>query len=318
MNIADKIHDLYSRFGRLSGITIECHKDLVAIGVSNSAASAEIFLQGAQIARFQRKSESPILFLSEQCVYKNGQALRGGVPICWPWFGALQKNNTLITSQYENLDTVPAMSHGFVRVMEWQLDNIEIVNHDVTVLEFSLDLNVDSNDLESPFYKKYWPFVTSLRYRVEVGKSLTASFVVSNQGAETFSYTSALHSYFAVDHIKNAIISGFSKTEYIDALDEWKQKHQFEDIAFNKEVDRIYKSAPHKIVLSDRNRFITLASQGSESTVVWNPWVDKSKQLSQFADDEYQSMACIEVANALDDCVTLAAGEEHRLMLTIS
>ncbi len=318
MNIADKINDLYSRFGRLPGITIECHKDLVAIGVSNSAASAEIFLQGAQISRFQRKGGSPVLFLSKQCIYKEGQALRGGVPICWPWFGVLEKNNELITAQYKNVDTASIMNHGFVRLMEWQLDNIEISNNNLTVLEFSLDLNDDNNNLAPVFYKKYWPFTTKLSYRVEIGKSLTASFVVSNKGSEPFSYTSALHSYFAVDHIKNAIISGFSKADYVDALDEWKQKTQLEDIAFNKEVDRIYKSSPHKIILSDRNRFIMLASQGSESTVIWNPWVDKSRQLSQFDDDEYQSMVCIETANALDDAVTLATGEEHRLMLTIS
>ncbi len=317
MNIADRINDLYSRFGRLSGITIECHKDLIAIGVNNTVASAEIFLQGAQIARFQRKGESPTLFLSSQCVYKEGQALRGGVPICWPWFGVLQKNNDQITSQYKHLDAASAMSHGFVRLMEWQLDSVDVSSHDLTVLEFSLDLNADKNSAEPFYYKKYWPFVTQLRYRVEIGERLTASFVVSNQGAETFSYTSALHSYFAIDHIKNAIISGFSKTEYIDALDGWKQKTQLEDIAFNKEVDRIYKSAPPKIILSDRNRFITLTSEGSKSTVVWNPWLEKSKHLSQFADDEYQSMVCIETANALDDSVTLAAGEQHALTIAI-
>lgn len=319
MNIAKTIQNLYARFGRLQGVTIECQKELVAIGVTNSVASAEIFLQGAQISRFNRKQQDPILFLSRQCSYKQGQPLRGGIPICWPWFGQLKKNNEKITCQYKDssIDSIPA--HGLVRDINWKVDSIETPSHDVTVVELSLDLNtklIDENNNSAS--KTVWPFLTRLRYKVEIGEKLTATLTVSNQDNQEFSYSAALHSYFSVDHINNVIISGFSKTTYVDALDAWKEKKQIDDIAFNKEVDRIYKSAPEEIVLSDRNRSIALTSKGSKSTIVWNPWIEKSQRLSQFADDEYQSMVCIETANALDDIIRLKPGEAHSTTLTIA
>lgn len=319
MNIAKTIQNLYTRFGRLQGVTIECQKELVAIGVTNSVASAEIFLQGAQISRFNRKQQDPILFLSRQCSYKQGQPLRGGIPICWPWFGQLKKNNEKITCQYKDLsiDSIPA--HGLVRDINWEVDSIETPSHDVTVVELSLDLNaklIDENNNSAS--KTVWPFLTQLRYRVEIGEKLTATLTVSNQDYQEFFYSAALHSYFSVDHINNVIISGFSKTTYVDALDTWKEKKQIDDIAFNKEVDRIYKSAPEEIVLSDRNRIIAITSKGSKSTIVWNPWIEKSQRLSQFADDEYQSMVCIETANALEDFIRLKPGEAHSTTLTIA
>jgi glucose-6-phosphate 1-epimerase len=319
MNIAETIQDLYARFGRLQGVTIECQKELVAIGVTNSAASAEVFLQGAQISRFKRKNQAPILFLSRQCSYKQGQPLRGGIPICWPWFGQFEKNSEIITSQYQKstIDAMPA--HGIIRAMTWQLDSIETPKHDLTVVEFSLHLNGQRVDeVKHSEYKALWPFLTQLRYRIEIGEKLTATFTVINQDNQNFSYSAALHSYFSVDHINNVIISGFAKTKYVDALDQWKEKKQVDDIAFNKEVDRIYKCSPEAITLSDRNRIIAIESTGSESTVIWNPWIEKSQQLSQFADDEYQSMVCIETANALDDIISLGPGDAHSLTLTIS
>jgi glucose-6-phosphate 1-epimerase len=318
MNIAKTIQHLYARFGRLQGVTIECQKELVAIGVTNSVASAEIFLQGAQISRFKRKQQAPILFLSRQCSYKQGQPLRGGIPICWPWFGQLKKNNEKITCQYKDLsiDSIPA--HGCVRDINWKVDSIETPSHDSTVVELSLDLNANLIDKNSSVTKTVWPFLTQLRYRVEIGEKLTATLTVSNQDSQEFFYSAALHSYFSVDHINNVIISGFSKTTYVDVLDAWKEKKQADDIAFNKEVDRIYKSAPEEIVLSDRNRVIAITSKGSKSTIVWNPWIEKSQRLSQFANDEYQSMVCVETANALDDIVSLKPGEAHSMTLTIA
>jgi len=318
MNIAKTIQDLYARFGRLQGVTIECQKELIAIGITNSVASAEIFVQGAQISRFKRKQQAPILFLSRQCEYKQGQPLRGGIPICWPWFGQLKKNNDKITSQYKHssLDSMPA--HGCVRDVNWKVDSIETPSHDMTIVEFSLDLNTDLADNDSNARDTMWPFLAQLRYRVEVGEQLMATLTVSNQDTKEFSYSSALHSYFSVDHINNVIISGFSKTTYIDALDAWQEKKQIDDIAFNKEVDRIYTSAPEEIILSDRNRTIAITSKGSKSTIMWNPWIEKSQQLSQFADDEYQSMVCVEIANALNDIVSLKPGEVHAMTLAIA
>ena len=319
MNIAETIQDLYARFGRLQGITIECQKELVAIGVTNSAASAEVFLQGAQISRFKKKHQAPILFLSRQCDFKQGQSLRGGIPICWPWFGQLEKNNEIITSQYKNSNIEAMPAHGIVRAINWDLDSIEVLAHDLTVVEFSLHLNTNLvGEVKDSEYENLWPFLTQLRYRIEIGEKLTTTFTVTNQDSREFSYSAALHSYFSVDHINNVIISGFANTVYIDALDAWKEKQQVDDIAFNKEVDRIYKSSPDELILSDRNRIIAIESTGSKSTVIWNPWIEKSQQLSQFADDDYQSMVCIETANALDDIVSLKPDDAHSLTLTIT
>jgi glucose-6-phosphate 1-epimerase len=310
MNLAGTIKQLFSQFGQLPGITIECQKELIAIGVRNKAAKAEVFLQGAQVAKYQRHDEPPMLWLSANNEYKEGLPLRGGIPICWPWFGNLFWNLESIRNQFEPSLIEHAPAHGFIRNKQWQINEILIPADDLTVIEFQYDVERGQESL--------WPFGTRLIYSVEVGSQLKTSLYVKNVDNQPFVFSSALHSYFSINNIKNTFISGFNKTEYIDALQEWRIGTQEGDIGFGQEVDRIYQSAPSPIALKDGSREVRVVTQGSNSTVIWNPWSEKSKQLSQFGESDYKSMVCIETANVVNDSVKLEPGQSHVLAVEIA
>jgi glucose-6-phosphate 1-epimerase len=304
MNLAKTIDTLYQQYGQLPGITIECQNELVAIGIKNKAAVAEVFIQGAQLTRYQRVGEKPLLFLSDDCSYKEGSALRGGIPICWPWFGDIAKNPESVQQMLPEASRTDAMTHGFVRSQQWQVDSIITPTDQLTIIELSYSVNS-----ENPL----WPYSTQLSYRIEIGERLSASLLVKNTGDQVFAFSGALHSYIAVNHIDSVSIQGFDQVPYIDALDDWQLKTQHDTIEFTAELDRIYHTSCGPAVVSDANRKVTVASTGSNSTVIWNPWIDKSQQLSQFQDAEYQRMLCIETANVMDDVIHLLPQQEHTL-----
>lgn len=309
MDLATTIQALYQQYGQLPGITIECQNELVAIGIKNKAAVAEVFLQGAQLTRYQRRGETPLLFLSEACRYRTGESLRGGIPICWPWFGDMNKNPASVQQALspDQIESVPA--HGFVRNRDWQLDSITTPSDVLTVVELSYRI---SND------EVLWPYATTLQYRIEIGEQVKVTFSVTNNSQQPLTFSSALHSYFAIDDIHRVSIQGFDQANYIDALDEWKVKIQQGDITFTEELDRIYQRGDSPVTINDGVRNISLSSRGSNSSVVWNPWIEKSKSLSQSHDNDFETMLCIETANVLDDCIQLMPQQTHTLQLTIA
>lgn len=310
MNIAETMQSLYANYGELEGITIECQNELLAIGIQNTAAKAEIFLQGAQISQYQRHNEEPVLWLSKACVYQNGSPLRGGIPICWPWFGDINKNPQAVQSPFTEDKLKTLSAHGFIRERNWEVNAIQTPTDNITIIELRYQIFAEQEPL--------WPFATDLIYRIEIGEQLKASLTIKNLDSMPFNYSCALHSYFAIDHINHARIKGFDQSDYIDTLADWSQYIQKGDILFNNEVDRIYQSAPEAIQLIDNNREIHIKSTGSNSTVIWNPWVDKAKRLSQFNAEDYQKMLCIETANIMDDVVYLEPSEAHSLTVIIS
>jgi glucose-6-phosphate 1-epimerase len=318
MNIASTIQHLYQQYGQIPGITIECQNELVAIGIKNKAATAEVFLQGAQLTHYQRIAEKPILFLSEDCQYKSGVPLRGGIPICWPWFGDLAKNPYEIQQQLPEAEIANAPVHGWVRSRQWTVEAISTPTDQLTIIELKYDITTD---------EALWPFATALRYRIEIGNTLSASFSVTNTSDQAFVFTGALHSYFSVSHIDHVSIQGFDNSPYWDALDTDTQgpglvKRQQGNIHFSEAVDRIYHTTGTPIVLKDKSlnrsdRNISLRSAGSNSTVIWNPWIERSQQLTQFTSEDYQRMVCIETANAAKDKIMLAPNTSHTLSLLL-
>lgn len=304
MSLADTINTLYQDYGQVKGVTIECQNELVAIGINNTAATAEVFLQGAQVTRFQQTNKAPLLFLSDACRYQNGAALRGGIPICWPWFGDLQKNPMALQQQLPADQREAAPAHGFIRHRLWDVKSITTPTDALTIIELTYNTNGD---------EPLWPYKTQLIYRVEVGERLSASLSIHNNGNEAFICSGALHTYCAVDHIEHVRLKGFDQATYIDAIDHWNSKSQQGDIGFSGEVDRIYQAACIAATINDGDRTINVSSIGSNSTVVWNPWIDKSQRLSQFKANDYQRMLCIETANVLDDAICIEAGEKHLL-----
>jgi glucose-6-phosphate 1-epimerase len=306
MNIGKQMQALYSRFSDVDEVTIELHKELLAINIHNRAAEATIFLQGAQLSQYKVHKEWGLIWLSPDCEYKVGSPLRGGIPICWPWFGALDKNPASIQQQVP-----PSLeqSHGFVRTLEWEVDFIKAISLDETEVQMSLTLNATD----------HWLLACKLVLKFNIGARLTLRFEVQNNDSKPVVFTSALHSYFAIGDITQTKISGLENKLFIDALNDWEVFTQQGDITINREIDRIYETNGEDVQIIDNQwqRQISIASKSSNNAVVWNPWVEKSKQLSQFGDSDFKQMLCVESANTGSDCVTLQPDERHIQVLDV-
>ena len=265
------------------------------IEVRNSRAQAKIALQGAHLFHYQKQGEDPLIWLSKTSFFEPGKAIRGGIPICWPWFGK-HPNQKL-------------PQHGFARTALWELLEVEEASEDETKLTLQLR--------HLPEHFKLWPHRFELRLHITVGRTLTLALTTTNRDEQSFTITSALHSYFAVSDIQNISIEGLENTPYLDTLTN-KQKVQQGRVRITQEVDRIYQQVQGPLTLRDRERTVTIKFAGSTSVVVWNPWIDKCTRMGDMHDGAYKKMVCIETANALDDARTMAPGEEHTLTAVIA
>ena len=266
------------------------------IEVSNGAACARIALQGAHVFHYQPLNEAPLLWLSEQSFFETGRVVRGGIPLCWPWFGKHSENSRL-------------PQHGFARSAMWELLDSKEINEQIT--EVTLRLQSSAATLQ------LWPYQFELCFVVSVGQTLGLALTTRNEDMKSFVLTSALHSYFAVTHIRDVIVDGFSGRFYLDILtgEEHVQQGQ---ISIDEEVDRIYRQVDYPVCLYDQQRIVQIEATGSASAVVWNPWVEKCRAMADMADEGYQTMVCIETTNALDDARLLAPGQEHTLAAVLS
>ena len=257
--------------------------------------------QGAQVLSYQRDGEHPLIWLSEKAAYQRGQGVRGGVPVCWPWFGGLDFNPEEIRQQYA-LAEPPA--HGLVRQQPWALTHSEQDDEQIT-LTFALSPHADRQSLPS--------VEPSLIVRLDDGLSLTLHN--HNHGSQPVWISQALHSYFAVSDCRQVEIHGLDSCPYVDALDDWQRHQQEGPLTFHGETDRLYLQLPDTLHIDDPawQRRLTLSASGSRSAVVWNLWIDKSRRLTQFADDAWQRMLCIETARVLDNALLLGPDEQHSM-----
>ncbi|MFT3930193.1 MAG: D-hexose-6-phosphate mutarotase [Spongiibacteraceae bacterium] len=291
----------------LEHVTLELRDELPVLRIRNAHADAAIALQGAQVLEYTPRGAHPVIWLSDRVEYKRGQSQRGGIPVCWPWFGALERNPAAVRSLTH---VEPAPAHGLVRARDWTIHSIiETDDHTQITLNFVTDAHSQTQ----------WSAAADLQLIVSVGATLRLELMTRNLGTQPIALTQALHTYFAISAIDKIHLTGFENTHYIDTLDDWYDHNQHGAITFAAETDRIYLDVPSSIQLhdSDWNRTINLRTQNSSSAVVWNPWIEKSKRLSQFAPDAFRDMVCIETANVLDDMVELAPQQTHRLMLEI-
>lgn len=273
-------------------------------------ASAELLIaqQGAQILSYQRHRERPLIWLSEQAEFNRGQSVRGGVPLCWPWFGDLRRNPEAVQAMYR--DSAAAPAHGLVRGLDWQLLGIDQQDGGAS-LEFVF------NSAEQPL--PTWPHALELKLRIQLNDKLHLQLSNRNLGDTPVAISQALHSYFAVSDIHQVRVDGLQGCRYLETLEDWQQRVQDGPLGFAGETDRIYLDTPAQLDIVDPlwQRRIRMHSSGSGSAVLWNPWIDKARRLSQFADDAWPGMLCIEHANVMSDILTLAPGAEHRLELSL-
>jgi D-hexose-6-phosphate mutarotase len=168
--------------------------------------------------------------------------------------------------------------------------------------------------------RELWPHAFALELVVTVGTTLDVELVMRNPGPGPFECAGALHSYFAIGNVAHVSVEGLEGREYLDKVLGYQRCRQAGPIRITGETDRVYldTDAECRIADDEWHRTIRIGKRGSRTTVVWNPWVDRARQLADFGDDEYHEMVCVETVNAANDVVTVEPGGEHRLAATIS
>ena len=260
--------------------------------IQNDSATVKIALQGAHIFEYKRRDED-ILWLSETSDFELGKAIRGGVPICWPAFGM---NNPELPQ------------HGFARTSLFEFISSVEVDSDTTVVDLRLTHSEDS--------LKLWNYKFELVLKVTISDKLTMELKTTNLDEKEFKLTQALHSYFKLSDISNAVVKGLNNKPCFDALTN-KTNIQNGDITFNQEFDKVFQEVDCELILQDKEKTISINNEGSSSVVVWNPWIDKCSRMSAMKDEAYKEFVCIESANAFEDFVLLKSQESHTLKAII-
>lgn len=293
------------QLNRASGIEgaveFDVHSNgLVRAKLTSSYGKGEVMLHGAHVTRFVPGRGDDVLWMSEKSWFESHKPIRGGVPICFPWFGPKE-------------DNPDAPAHGFARLMDWSVIGTQTLDDQRVRLVLALEDNEQTRDM--------WNHTFKLTYSVTVGETLELSLKVSNTDAKPMRFTEALHTYLSVGDVKRVSILGVEDTEFVDKVKgSERAKSSHEPITFTAETDRVYLNTSSECVLVDPvgKRRIVIAKSGSMSTVVWNPWVDKARRMVDFGDEEWPGMACVETANAMENAVSLAPGEDHEISTRIT
>ncbi|MGE8167095.1 D-hexose-6-phosphate mutarotase [Pseudomonas putida] len=289
-------------------VITEQHGELNCWRISSECVDLLIAQQGAQILSYQRIGEPPLLWLSDQAIFRQGKSVRAGVPVCWPWFGNLQRNPASVQAMYQG-EQAPA--HGLARTRDWQLLSIEEAG---ATLRIEFELPDAQGELPG------WPNSVELKLLMVVGDDLELTLTSRNLGDAPVTISQALHSYFAVSDVRQAHVEGVEGLGYIETLAEWELRRQQGPLEFAGETDRIYLATPATLSIVDPQwgRRINLTASGSRSAVIWNPWTERARELADMADDGWQRMLCIETANVWDDVVTIAPGASSALAVRVA
>lgn len=276
--------------------------DLPFIEVRNALATATVSLHGGQVLSFQPKDAgADLLFVSEQAIYATGKAIRGGVPICWPWFGP-------------DPEGLGRSAHGIARTMLWTVRGTASLPTGETRITLGL---TDTGQTRA-----IWPHRFELILEVTVGQTLRLVLTTRNTSEQPFTITEALHSYFAVGDIAQTAVAGLDGCRYIDkaAGASGAAKAQQGDVHIGAEVDRVYLGPASELTVLDSagKRAIHIASRGSRTAVVWNPWAQIAAGMADLKDDAFRRFVCVETANAGEDVVSVLPGQTHEIMSEIS
>ncbi len=271
-------------------------KGIPVIEITNQHASARISLQGAHLLSWIPEGEADVLWLSEDAVCAAGKSIRGGIPICWPWFGAHASNTSY-----------PA--HGFARTIIWHVNATQALANGNTIINLSITPQTETESM--------WPADTELNLCISIGKKLEMELTTRNNGTQAVVIGQAFHTYFKVGDISEVLLHGLDDTDYLDKPDNFKRKVQHGHITIENEVDRIYLDTASDCVIEDNSlkRNIIIRKCGSHSTVVWNPWKKIADKMGDLGKDGYKKMLCVESSNAAEDVVTIEPGKSHQLWI---
>jgi glucose-6-phosphate 1-epimerase len=276
---------------------------LERVTLSTPAGEGHVYLHGAHVTHFQPAGARPVFWVSRRSHFEGGRpgkAIRGGVPICFPWFGP-------------RAGAPSAPAHGYARLLPWTLSGADVDDHG----RVRATLRLEADDTTRGLY----PHDFSATFRIAVGSQLTMELTVGNTGSTPMVFEEALHSYFAVGDARRIGITGLEGAPYLDKVEAFARKRgEAGPIAISAETDRVYPGALGTVTIVDPEwkRRIAVSKSGSATTVVWNPWIEKARAMPDFGDDEWPQMVCVESANAGDDQVTLAPGATHVITTTVA
>jgi glucose-6-phosphate 1-epimerase len=270
---------------------------LPKVVISTPEASGEMYLHGGHVTSWKPKHKSEVLYLSPNSLFEDGHAIRGGIPVCFPWFG-------------DKADNSAAPAHGFVRTKEWRLDALEM-NGTVVVVSMSTESDEDT--------RKWWPFDFRLVCRVSFGDELKVELTATNTGSAAFTFEEALHAYFAVRDSEDAQVRGLGGKQYLDKTDNFAEKRQVGDIRFSGETDRVYvdTTSPVELIDNAETPTTTVEKRNSHTTVVWNPWSEKSVALRDLGRGEWKNFVCTETTNVGQAAVALEPEQTHTMAMVV-
>jgi len=282
--------ELSSKF-RIAGVVefADTAHGLVKAVVSRGGVTGEVYLQGAQVTAWQPPGARPVIFTSSRANFAPGKAIRGGVPIVFPWFGPHPTDPA-------------APQHGFARTALWQLDGVEA--GDSVGLEFSLS-----------------PEGFALTYRVSFGAELYLALTVRNASSATVAFEEALHSYFAVSDVEHVSVTGLEACSFIDKTEGMRRfPAAGAPLSFSKETDRVYLDTPDRLAVNDPSwtRRIAIEKSGAASTITWNPWPEKAAAMADLGADNWRGMVCVETGNVADHRISLPPGGAHEMTTRIA
>jgi len=269
---------------------------LTKINVATGRSTAEIYLHGAHVTGFQKNGEPPLLFLSRLSRFAAGQPIRGGVPICFPWFGPREGGGV----------------HGFARLAEWELTDASAIGDAVT-LHFLLPASTAAGA---------WP-PCATEFAVTIADRLTMELAVTNQSADqNFDFENCLHTYCAVGDIASISLVGLQGVPFLDHAAGAAGARRSENDAvlrITQETNRVYLDTPGPVEIRDENlrRTIRVEKFNSRSTVVWNPWTTQ-KMPDDFDAAEHRRMICVESGNVKQNRLALPPGQTATLKVVLS
>jgi glucose-6-phosphate 1-epimerase len=293
------INQLNEHFG-LPGVLAfhATESGLVRADITTPHATATVYLQGAHLTAWQPAGHQPAIFTSRKTDLAPGKAIRGGVPIAFPWFATRHDGKT-------------GPSHGFARIQDWTLAFAALAGDDL-----HLTFTLGSNDLSRSLGYDHF----RLAYQLTIGHTLTMQLTVANDADTPLLFEEALHTYYSVTDVHEIAITGLDGISYLDKVDDLKKKLQHGDITVTGPTDRVYLDTTGTCTLKDHagKRRVAVAKSGSNTTVVWNPWESGAAKLADMDPTEWHEFVAIETVNAAVDAITLAPGATHTMQAQVS
>jgi glucose-6-phosphate 1-epimerase len=295
-----QIGEMNERFGN-PGIAelVVGNGGLAKVQITAPGASGEIYLHGAQVMSWCPAGGEEVIFVSEHSHWEDGRAIRGGIPVCFPWFRGKSDD-----------PKVPA--HGVVRTRAWTLESINLEN-DASVAVVCATESDEST-------RRWWPHDFRLTHRIIMGRTLRMELTATNTGSSEFRFEEALHTYFRVGDVERVEVSGLSGVAYLDNMEGNREKVHAGKLAVSGPIDSAYLNATGEAEIVDpvKGRKLLTHKENSATTVVWNPWEEGAARLADLGDQEWHLMLCVEGANILGAAISLGPGESHSMRVTLS